>query len=219
MSQRPTRFIIPTGANLNSDYDVFPSFGGLNFISKKKPFWATSVMTARSGRERRLQTWSYPKWSIELSLDFIRNPPTDSDLQKLYAFFNNHAGSYQEFLWMDSEDKEYVNTTFGIGDGSSKTFRLLRPRSVGAHTYYEPVMAFYGDPVVRINGVVQSPGVYTVANYGYIVFDTAPANGAVLSSSGTFFYVCRFEEDELDTEQMMSRLWKSGSIELVSVKP
>lgn len=220
MAAKPSRFIIPSGTDLTLDPDVLPYVPGRMFTSSKKPMWSTQVKVATSGRESRRQMWSYPRWRFELEHEFLRNPATmsESELVKLLAFFNAHAGKYKEFLFMDDEDNLAADMPFGIGNGTTTFFQMTRTMSVGTITFTEPVRAFYATPVIKKNGTVVPSGL-TFSDYGGVTFSAAPANGDVLTWSGQFFFVCRFDEDELDFAQMVSRIWSNSSTPFMSIKP
>jgi uncharacterized protein (TIGR02217 family) len=215
---KPSRFVIPSGTDLTLDPDVLPYVPGRTFIKDKRPQWKTQINEAISGRETSRKIWSYPKWHFELNHEFLRNPVlmSDSELVKILAFFNAKCGRWKEFLFMDDEDNAVTDMQFGIGNGSITSFQCTRTMSVGQHTFTEPVRAFYATPVVKVNGVTTA---VTINDYGNFVFASAPAGGAVLTWTGQFFYVCRFEEDEMSFEQMFSRIWSNESLMFVSIKP
>jgi hypothetical protein len=59
---------------------------------------------------------------------------------------------------------------------------------------------------------------YTVSN-GLITFVTAPANGAVITISGTFRYRCAFTQDTIDLiNQDGVDIWKTNKIGFESIK-
>lgn len=72
-----------------------------------------------------------------------------------------------------------------------------------------------GTPVIMINGVPQSA--YTIAN-GLITFTTAPSAAAVLTWTGCFGFLCRFDDDSVDFDQFMSSLWRLESLKFRSVR-
>lgn len=59
---------------------------------------------------------------------------------------------------------------------------------------------------------------FTVGPYGVINFATAPTSGAV-TWSGQFLFLCRFAQDNLDTEQMMLNLWAQKGLSFTSFHP
>ena len=149
--------------------------------------------------------------------EFVRNKAATPELARLFAFFNKHKGRHQEFLYKDPEDCTVSGDTFGVGNGAQTMFTLSRTMHDGGISYTEPVMAFYGDPVIRLNGTVTTS--YTMGTYGDITMNTAPANGVVLTWSGTFFFVCRFDEDEMTVKQFADKMWSGQGLTFRSVKP
>lgn len=215
MTMQPSTWVITVGTLLNSP-DVIPMTKGQNFIGEKTPEWSTAVMSAVAGREVRRQNWSYPRWSFKLSFDFIKNPPAASDLVRLFAFFNSHAGKYKEFFYYDPEDNVLpTDQAIGIGNGVTTKFQAVRTMTNGGISFTEPVQGFYGAPVVKVNGVTTA---YTIDPYGVIVFASAPASGHVITYNGNFLFLCRFEDDTLSAAQMVSRLWNVGSFNLQGIK-
>src|SRR5207302_652817 len=108
----PSRWLI-TSPNLSDDPDVFPLLPGQLFLTKKSPRWSTAIQEASSGRERRRKVWSYPLWSFSVQYEVLRDGPTTQELQRLLAFFNSKAGSYQEFFYFDPSDNRVSGQTIG----------------------------------------------------------------------------------------------------------
>ena len=72
---------------------------------------------------------------------------------------------------------------------------------------------------VKIAGVVQAGGSYSVnANTGQLTFTTAPASGAAVSATYSYYFRCRFFEDSMDFEKFMSQLWAAKSVKFISLK-
>jgi hypothetical protein len=47
-------------------------------------------------------------------------------MQTLLGFYNARQGSFDTFLFTDPDDSSITGQQIGIGDGSTKTFQLLR---------------------------------------------------------------------------------------------
>jgi uncharacterized protein (TIGR02217 family) len=212
----PTRWLITT-PDTADDPDVLPRMIGQSFLMSKRPTWSTAITTARSGRERRRQNWSYPIWQFKLHYEVLRDRPAAPDLARLTAFFNMHAGRQRQFLFLDPTDNAVTNQPFATGDGVSRTFQLTRAMAVGAIAFAEPIAAVQGPPTVFVNGAAASG--FTIGAFGAITFAAAPAAGAVLSWSGRFLFACRFDQDDLDTQQMMAALWTQDGLAFRTVKP
>ena len=69
---------------------------------------------------------------------------------------------------------------------------------------------------VKINGTPTSA--FAIGPLGRITFASPPPAGSALSWSGNFFFLCRFDQDELDVQQMMQGLWSQSGISFVTVK-
>lgn len=211
----PSRWVI-TGPSLADDPDVFPLLAGQSFITAKAPMWSTGIAESTSGRERRTRRWSYPKWRFEVQYEVLRNGPSYLEQQRLLTFFNLHAGMAQEFFYFDPSDNVVTGTPFGTGDGTSTTFQLKRTMGVSGFSFSEPVRALNGAPVIYINGVATTA--FTVGAYGQITFTTAPAAAASLSWDGSFLFLCRFDNDEMEVAEMMQGLWSNSGLSFMSVK-
>jgi uncharacterized protein (TIGR02217 family) len=214
-SSLPSRWFI-TSPQFANDPDIFPLLPGFSFITSKRPLWSTGIASAASGRERRRKTWSFPIWNFKVQYEVLRDDPTNAELQKLLAFFNNHAGMYQQFLFYDPSDNTVTSQQFGTGDGTTKTFQLTRTLGAGNLTFVEPVYAAVNTPTVSVNGITTTA--FTIGTLGQITFTTAPPAGQALVWSGNFMFVCRFDQDDLDTQQMMQGLWSQSGIAFRTVK-
>lgn len=184
---------------------VLPSFPGLMFDSTKTPTFNTRVQTAVSGREARAAFYSYPIWDFSLSYEFLRE--SVGEMQALAGFFMQRAGQFDSFLYLDPNDNSVTDAAIGIGNGSNKTFQLLR--AFGG--FSEPVMNVKTITNVKVGGVQTMA--YTVNGSGVITFATAPASGAAVTWSGTFYFRCRFKQDTAEFSQFMWRLWELGTLE------
>ena len=211
----PTRWLI-TAADLSDDPDVFPFLLGQSFLGLKTPVWSTDTKTSVSGVERRRALWSIPIWKFKVSYEVLRDGPSYLELQRLYLFFNSHQGSFKEFFYFDRFDNAVVGQPFGVGDGVTSAFQLKRSTTIGTNTFSEPIMGVSGTPTIYVNGTATSA--YTVGPLGILTFTTPPAAAAVLTWTGSFFFLCRFAKDELTTTQMMSGLWSEQGLEFQSVK-
>jgi len=187
---------------------VFPTLAGVAWPKPKAPIWKTTVQQAVSGRELRAAFRQYPLYKFTLTHDFLRADSTNAELQTLLGFFNARKGSWDSFLYTDPLDNAVTAQSFGTGDGATTQFQLVR--SFGGDI--EPVMNLNGNPSVYKAGVLQTLGSgYTISN-GLVTFATAPANGAALTWTGSYYYRCRFERDSEDFEGFLQDLWSLKKI-------
>jgi len=211
----PTRWLITSDPSID-DPDVFPELIGQSFLVAKTPTWATKIATTSSGRERRRKTWSYPRWQFKVAYEVLRDLPATPDLDRLAAFFLLHAGQYQEFFFYDPGDNTVTSQRFGTGDGVTTTFQLTRSMTFGGSTFTEPVGGVLGTPTVFADTTPISA--FTIGPRGSITFTTAPASGKALTWTGRFMFVCRFDDDTLELNQMMQSLWSQSGLSFTSTK-
>ena len=134
-----------------------------------------------------------------------------AEIQSLIGLFNACKGSYNYFLYTDPDDCAVTVQSFGLGDGSTKAFGLVR--SYGG--FVEPIGAVNGTPTIYING--SSTSAYTITN-NVLTFTSAPSSGSVLTWTGNFYYKCRFMQDSMEFNQFLHQLWEAKKVEFVSIK-
>ncbi len=206
---------------------------GLKWDRARSPAFKTGIYEALSGAERRLRYRTYPKYSVDLAYEVLRESMQLAELQRILGFFLQQGGSFESFLFKDPHDSTASSLIFATGDGSTRRFQLLR--RIG--NYAEPVHnvsadskpyrawfpydsssffwpEYYGWPTSA--DVEPLPGSYTLLPNGVIEFATAPAAGAVLVWSGTYYFRARFAADKLDYTEFMRRLYSTGKVSLVA---
>jgi uncharacterized protein (TIGR02217 family) len=192
---------------------VFPVLPGLSWSVGKAPSWSTRIQKAVSGRELRAAYYSLPIWTFTLAYEVLRANALQ-ELQQLVGFFNARQGSFDSFLYSDPSDNVASQAAFGVGDGVRTKFQLTRPYG----GFVEPVAALQAAPAIFINGAQQQAGFTADMNSGTVTFTAAPAGGAALSWSGSFYYRCRFVRDSIEFDNFMKDLWQAKKVELITVK-
>lgn len=197
---------------------IFPEFQGWSFDKTKKPYWKTGINEAESGVETRIQKWRYPRYKFKLNYNFMTDNNvqgvtlTKGDIEKLLGFFNSVGGPAEDFLLKDDVDNTCTSQSFGEGDGVTKQFQLVR----SLPNFVELVRGIVEAPTIKIDGVETTA--FTFDNYGVITFTDAPSEGVMLSWSGTYYFRCRFVDDELEVSRTWEGLWEDIEINLVTVK-
>jgi len=191
---------------------VFPTLPGLDIKVKRSDVYATAVKTTPSGRKFRTSLSLTPISTYELTYNALRLASATPDYQQLAAHFAQHKGRGESFPFLDPEFNAETLGAFGVGDGVTKSFQLLR--HVGAIGY--PVYDLNGSPSVYINAVLTAA--YTITS-GLITFTAAPAVGAALTWSGGYYVRCAYSADNLDCERVMMGYYKSGVVKLELDKP
>lgn len=186
---------------------IFPSLPGLMWGIKRTPVWNTIIKKTPSGREFRGRLQSAPLRQYALQYEVLREGGGLEELKVLEGFFNQVAGSWGSFLYRDPDDCRVTDQGFGVGDGVSTQFPLVRTWGGCVETVCEL------DGVPAITG-----GAHSVAD-GVVSFATPPANGALLRWTGSYFWRCRFLHDAAEFSQFLKGLWEAKKIEFVTVKP
>lgn len=194
---------------------VFPSFLGESIEVSRAPSFSTGIKKAVSGREARASFMMYPLWKLTAKFDVLLADCNGTDLLTLEGFFLQMRGAAESFLVLAHSDNAVVDMQFGVGNGAQKDFQLTRLRGANGFGMTEPVQNVKTVTDIKAAGSLVSSGNYSVGSSGMISFVTAPANGAILTWSGQFYYRCRFTEDEAQFERFLEGLWKLGEIEMI----
>ena len=197
---------------------IFPTFQGWSWEKTKTPLHSTTIYENSSGLETRKQNWSYPKYKIELKYNFLTDNSINSvslnkgDLETLQGFYNSVGGAFDDFLFLDDVENSVTNQAFGVGDGITKQFQLVRslPNAV------EPVRGIIDVPVIKINGVATTA--FTFDNYGLINFAAPLASGVIPTFSGKFYFRVRFQEDSIELTRTWEGLWEDITVKMITVK-
>jgi hypothetical protein len=129
---------------------VLPTLPGRSAERTRTPLHKTHVAESVSGHEFRWRQATTPRWQYRQSYNFLHQGRfTTDELETLVGFYNAHGGRADSWLYNDPEDNTATAQPFGLGDGVTASFQLLR--TLGGNA--EPVAAVQGMPVVSVNGV------------------------------------------------------------------
>lgn len=193
---------------------VFPasSLPGIGVPVKRAQSWGNPPRAeAVSGRRTRYSLYTYPIYSWELTIDFLRAAPSFAEWQALEGFIASVNGPAQLFAYSDPNDSSVTAQGFGTGDGASTAFQLVR--SLGGFTI--PVYLINGTPTIFVAG---TPTAVTISPYGVVTFASPPAPGAALTWTGSYYFGCRFDEDVFAFSEMMTGYFGSGLWDMKSLK-
>jgi uncharacterized protein (TIGR02217 family) len=197
---------------------VFPiTLPGILFDATVSPRFSTKIQQAVSGRETRAAFMAYPLWDVTLAFEFLRDGKwtATSELNTVAGFFLQTKGSWDSFLIAIPGDNTVSAMQFGTGTGAQTAFQLTRARGAGGFGFTEPVQNVNAITSLTVNGVAKVQGTdYTLSSMGLVTFAAAPASGAVLAWSGSFYYRCRFMQDSADFERFMQDLWALKKIQM-----
>ncbi|WP_407603125.1 DUF2460 domain-containing protein [Acinetobacter pittii] len=202
---------------------LFPELPGLEWDLTKTPMFNTKIMQSVNGRELRASYQAVPKYQISMSFAFLRESKGRNELQQLEGFFLERRGSFDSFLFKMPEDNEF-QCTF-VGDGVQTSFQLYKQINTTQiplqHTQAEqsedPLMwsenaskPMWSDPESQM-WLLQ----FVITNNGLLQLSIPLLEGESITVTGTFYYRCRFADDEQQYTNFMSKLWKAGKVEMI----
>jgi len=190
---------------------VFPTLPGLTWNVVRALEFHTRVQKAVSGREVRLAFMSSPMYTFKLSYSVLRQDTAYNEMKTLAGFFLARLGSFDSFLYLDPTDNTATNAAFGVGDGSTTQFQLIRPYGAPGNVLNEQVQNPLPPLTIKVGGSTVTG--WTQSN-GLVTFNTAPANGAALTWSGQFYYRVRFKEDVSEFNQFLANMFELKKLEL-----
>lgn len=191
---------------------LYPTLAGLTWDTTKTPLFSTGVQTSVNLSELRVSYSATPIYDVVLAYDLLRDDSTWNEFRTMFGFVLARYGDWDSFLYPDPDDSIALLEPFGTGDGVTTTFQLKR--AMGAFT--EPVCNVAVSPLIYKAAVLQTVTTnYTVNSTGLVTFTVAPANGAALNWSGTYYLRCRFDVQNtpFSLNQFMRRMWELKQVE------
>lgn len=187
------------------------------------PAFSTQIVESPSGHERRSSDWA----DARMSFDAGPGVRSEADIAALIAFFRARRGAARGFRFTDPYDDRScalgkapgpLDQRLGLGDGVTSRFALHRHYGGGdevqARRITRPVA---GSVRVAVDGV-ETVGGWSHAGLGVIAFDTAPAEGAVLTAGFRFDVPVRFAEDRLEINRATFAAGEAPSVPLVEIR-
>jgi uncharacterized protein (TIGR02217 family) len=190
---------------------------------KKWPEWNTAINKAVNFREVRIPQVAFPKWHFSLNYAWATGRIDDitSSISNLIGFYTAMQGSAGVFAWNDLLDNTVTAFQFGTGDGTSKSFQLIRPLgpTVAGIQPIDIVQLVNGTPSIFKAGTLQTLGTaYSISSLGVVTFVTAPTSGQALTWTGNFYFALRFSSDQLDSLEMFApSVWQDQTFDMESV--
>ena len=197
----------------NATYPM--SIPGMLPTASTWPRFATKVQGAVSGRETRAAFMQYPLWDVTVGYEFLRSSAAFVELDTIVGFFGARKGSWDSFLIAVPNDQACTDMAFATGDGTTRVFQLTRARGAGGFSFTEPVMNVNALTNIKAAGSVVSGANYSVGSTGLVTFTTAPANGAALTWTGTYYFRCRFTKDQAEFNKFMQDLYELKKVDMV----
>ena len=179
------------------------------------PGYSTTVVAMVSGHEKRNVNWSQARgsWNVAHGLK------TRVQVADLIAFFRARKGKAYGFRFKDWTDYHGIVQPLGTGDGTIRTFPLVKRYASGGETETRPI----GKPVagtVRVyrNGTVIASGWTVDLTTGLVTFTIAPSAGAVVTADFEFDVPARFDTDRMDLTAETYDLARWAQIPVVELR-
>jgi hypothetical protein len=162
---------------------------------KKFPNFNTVRQKGPAGVNAGIALKPYPTWDFEFSLDHItgHEHTAASVVAQMLGTFMATAGGANLFLFTDPQDHAITGGQFGTGNGIATKFQLSR----NIFGSVDVIQNLNGTPLIYVGGTLTTPA--SISSTGVVTFTTPPAAAAVLTWSGSFYYLCRFAEDTIDS--------------------
>jgi len=208
--------LAPAGPPNLGPYPVFPPVPALGWSMKISPRFSTGAAAHSSGREVRTARMTTPLWQIELNFDLLRMVSPNTGLQAVAGFFGQCEGEGASFYFQPPALSPAAAQLLGKGDGVTTTFPFIV--TIGGYPLTPAGLGAV--PTIYLNGVVQSSG-WTIGNTPFtptVIFATAPAAGVAVTADFAWYWLCRFDDDDLDTEEFMAQLYALQSLRLHTVR-
>lgn len=211
---------------------IFPTLPGLTWNNQKTPQFATRSQRSVSGKLARASLAAAPIYRFSLAYEFLR-AGAEAELQTLLGFFLARLGAGESFLYADPSDSVAVNVRFGTGDGTTRSFQLIRSLGPWSEPVAHVAELFVGrrmwaadarvamwprqssTPLMWSAARDYADGDYSLAASGLLTFNVAPQPGEPLYWSGTYYHRCRFKDDEQDFGKFMDKLWSNKKVEFI----
>jgi len=183
-------------------------------------------MTSVNGRELRASYQAVPKYEISMSYAFLRENKNRKEFQILESFFLARRGAFDSFLFKMPDDFEFTCTF--EGDGTNTTFQLYKQMhnlqlpvgntlgsSQSANLYMWNKLQTKDMWDANDQKLMWNTATAMITQDGKLVLSEPLANGTSITVTGTYYYRCRFKEDEQQYVNFMRKLWKASKVEFV----
>ena len=179
------------------------------------PGWSTSVVTTVSGHERRNANWSQARgrWNVAHGLK------RREQVAELIAFFRARMGRAYGFRFKDWTDHQALAQTLGTGDGSTKSFQLVKRYASGGEVVIRIVTKPVAGTVKLYRDGVQATSGWSVDTAtGIATFTTAPAAGVTVTADFEFDVPARFDTDQMELTIETYELGSWSQIPVVEIR-
>ena len=186
--------------------------------------WKTGYQEALSGKQSTILYQAYPLTHFELKYELLRDfGSLPSEIRTVVGVHNSMKGRYDTFLYTDVDFNSVTAQQFAVADGTLGPFQLTALYAPTSGSYSgigasEIIQNLNGTPTLYDNGSLITSSNYTIGVTGLVTFGSghAPTSGHALTWTGSFYYRCRFDDDEIDWTKFMDHRWSVKKIAFTS---
>ena len=223
-----------TNIVIQTAYGSVPIFPTLpeGFPIKVSPVMDTTIGTTKSLREMRVAQQQFPLWDIEILFEELVDQTQNQVPYSPFVGYQQYMQLVQTWLMMYGQanvfgfdcpwDDSRQDQLIGVGDGSSYVFQIYRTWGTGANATTTPVGLVNAVVNVKVNNVVVNSGHYYIERDKIYFIDSLgfvypPGNGLDITMTFSYYYLCRFVEDEQDFEEFSKDRWTVSSLKFRAV--
>lgn len=186
----------------------------LAFGATGGPQYSTDVVVRGGGYESRNQNWALPRCQWDVGSVHRRQAEIDVLLHFFYAVAQ---GQLHSFRFRDFTDESFQGP-IGVGDGTARTFQLVKVYTYGARTSTRVLTKPVASSVrLWVDGVERGDATVD-ATTGLVTLPVAPGPGQVVTASGMFEVPCRFGQDVLPITAVSLGVYSCERIALLEVR-
>ncbi len=184
----------------------------------------TQIIELASGDEERNASWANSRRRYDVAYGIRRA----DDLAAVVAFFEARNGRLYGFRFKDWADYKSClpsqvpgasDQQIGTGNGSTRTFQLVKRYSSGAQSWTRTITKpVAGSVKIALAGTPAPSGWSADSATGLVTFSTAPTAGVTITAGFEFDVPVRFDTDTLDITLDLERLGSITSIPLVEIR-
>ncbi|WOK36311.1 DUF2460 domain-containing protein [Sphingomonas sp. C3-2] len=185
------------------------------------PGFSTAIVTMASGHEQRNADWA----NARMQFDAGPGVRSEADMGELIVFFRARRGAARGFRFRDPFDYSSsgmngvpgpLDQRIGMGDGRTAEFPLVKHYGEGDEPQLRDITRpVAGSVIVAVDGAVAAG--WTLQG-GTLVFDTPPAEGALVTAGYLFDVPVRFAEDRLEVTRATFLAGEVVSVPLIEIR-
>ena len=192
--------------------------------ARSGPERRTQVVELASGDEERNASWANSRRRYDVAYGIRRA----DDLATVVAFFEARNARLFGFRYKDWADYKSslpslaispTDQQIGTGNGSLKTFQLVKRYTSGAQSWTRTIAKPVAGTIMIALGLVEQVSGWALdVATGIVTFTTAPGSGVIIRAGFEFDVPVRFDTDMLDVTLDIERLGSITSIPLLEIR-